>query len=117
MILVSKAPRPAPSRKTPTAAHRSNVPAYLVNRIYNIAPTRFQTGKFFYKIRTRLDGHKRFHGGSDSCEGLLNRVEMAFRLYDPCMSCATHSLPGTMPLIVNIRNTEGRLVQTLRRDG
>jgi len=25
-------------------------------------------------------------------EGLLNRVEMAFRLYDPCLSCATHAL-------------------------
>ena len=27
-------------------------------------------------------------------EGLANRVEMAFRLYDPCLSCATHALPG-----------------------
>jgi F420-non-reducing hydrogenase large subunit len=27
-------------------------------------------------------------------EGLLNMVEMAFRAYDPCMGCATHSLPG-----------------------
>jgi F420-non-reducing hydrogenase large subunit len=56
------------------------------------------------------------HGGTVD-QGLLNRIEMAFRLYDPCMSCATHSLPGTMPLIVNIRNAEGGLVQTLRRDG
>ncbi len=29
---------------------------------------------------------------------ILNMVEMAFRSYDPCMSCATHSLPGQMPL-------------------
>jgi F420-non-reducing hydrogenase large subunit len=50
-------------------------------------------------------------------QGLLNRVEMAFRLYDPCMSCATHSLPGTMPLIVNIRDAEGALLRTVRRDG
>ncbi len=33
-------------------------------------------------------------------EGLLNRVEMAFRAFDPCYSCATHSLPGQMPLEV-----------------
>ncbi|MBM2843442.1 MAG: Nickel-dependent hydrogenase, large subunit, partial [Anaerolineales bacterium] len=27
-------------------------------------------------------------------EGKLNMVEMAFRAYDPCFGCATHSLPG-----------------------
>ena len=27
-------------------------------------------------------------------------VEMAFRAFDPCYSCATHSLPGQMPLHV-----------------
>jgi F420-non-reducing hydrogenase large subunit len=50
-------------------------------------------------------------------DGLLNRVEMAFRLYDPCMSCATHSLPGQMPLIVTIRDEQGAVVGELRRDG
>jgi F420-non-reducing hydrogenase large subunit len=50
-------------------------------------------------------------------EGLLNRVEMAFRLYDPCLSCATHALPGAMPLIVNLRNTDGDVVRSFRRDG
>jgi F420-non-reducing hydrogenase large subunit len=46
-------------------------------------------------------------------EGLLNQVEMAFRNYDPCMSCATHSLPGQMPLEIVIKDKDGRLVQTL----
>ena len=50
-------------------------------------------------------------------EGLLNRVEMAFRLYDPCLSCATHSLPGSMPLVVQIKNPRGEIVKPLRRDG
>lgn len=50
-------------------------------------------------------------------ETLLNRIEMAFRLYDPCLSCATHSLPGAMPLVVTIRDHEGELVHMLRRDG
>lgn len=48
-------------------------------------------------------------------EGLLNMVEMAFRLYDPCLSCATHSLPGKMPLEVIIRDTNGEAVETLRQ--
>lgn len=47
-------------------------------------------------------------------EGMLNRVEMAFRPYDPCLGCATHALPGQIPLEVNIRDREGRIVQTLK---
>lgn len=43
-------------------------------------------------------------------EGLLNRIEMAFRLYDPCMSCATHSLPGHMPMEVVVRDAQGNIV-------
>ncbi len=48
-------------------------------------------------------------------EGMLNMVEMAFRAYDPCFSCATHSLPGTMPMIVNIHDSAGIIIQTLKR--
>ncbi|MGD1118860.1 MAG: Ni/Fe hydrogenase subunit alpha [Dehalococcoidales bacterium] len=48
-------------------------------------------------------------------EGLLNMVEMAFRAYDPCMACATHNLPGQMPLEVNIRDSRGEILQTLKR--
>lgn len=46
-------------------------------------------------------------------EGLLNMVEMAFRAYDPCFGCATHSLPGQMPLEVRLRGPQGNLVQRL----
>jgi F420-non-reducing hydrogenase large subunit len=49
-------------------------------------------------------------------EGLLNMVEMAFRAYDPCLGCATHSLPGSMPLLVRLRNRKGDTLSTLRRD-
>jgi len=48
-------------------------------------------------------------------EGILNRVEMAFRAYDPCNACATHALPGEMPLSVTVRDAAGRLVRSLRR--
>jgi len=51
--------------------------------------------------------------GTEITEGLLNMVEMAFRNYDPCMSCATHSLPGQMPLEIVIRNAEGIEVKRL----
>ncbi|HYL79420.1 MAG TPA: Ni/Fe hydrogenase subunit alpha, partial [Candidatus Acidoferrum sp.] len=48
-------------------------------------------------------------------DGLLNMIEMAFRAYDPCHGCATHSLPGQMPLIVSIRDASGQVVQEIRR--
>lgn len=49
--------------------------------------------------------------GTVISEGLLNRIEMAFRSYDPCMSCATHSLPGQMPLEVTIRKADGTVLE------
>jgi F420-non-reducing hydrogenase large subunit len=58
---------------------------------------------------------KLLNGGKTPDEGLLNRIEMAFRLYDPCLSCATHNLPGKMPLRVNIRDRDGVVVRTLAR--
>ncbi len=49
--------------------------------------------------------------GTVVTEGLLNTIEMAFRNYDPCMSCATHSLPGQMPLEVVIKDVNGDEVE------
>jgi len=54
------------------------------------------------------------HGGKVN-DGLLNMVEMAFRAYDPCNACATHSLPGEMPLVIRIHNKDGDLINELRR--
>jgi F420-non-reducing hydrogenase large subunit len=51
--------------------------------------------------------------GTVISEGLLNRIEMGFRSYDPCMSCATHSLPGQMPLEVTIRDAQGAEIERL----
>ena len=48
-------------------------------------------------------------------DGILNMIEMAFRAYDPCHACATHSLPGGMPLEVNIYNSKGSLIKKLKR--
>ena len=53
--------------------------------------------------------------GGEVSQGLLNMVEMAFRLFDPCFSCATHSLPGQMPLTVEIKNESGETIETVSR--
>lgn len=49
-------------------------------------------------------------------DGILNLVEIAFRAYDPCHGCATHALPGQMPLIVRVYDNEKNLVREIRRD-
>jgi len=48
-------------------------------------------------------------------DGLLNKVEMAFRAYDPCFACATHFAIGEMPLEVNVFDNTKKLVKTIRR--
>jgi F420-non-reducing hydrogenase large subunit len=54
--------------------------------------------------------------GKEVTDGTLNMIEMAFRAYDPCFSCATHSLPGQMPLIVEVREEDGKLIQRIARN-
>jgi F420-non-reducing hydrogenase large subunit len=49
-------------------------------------------------------------------DGILNRIEAAFRAYDPCHGCATHALPGQMPLILQLMRRDGTLVRELRRE-
>ncbi len=48
-------------------------------------------------------------------DGLLNLLEMAFRAYDPCNACASHALPGELPLVVTIRGADGAVREVIRR--
>jgi NAD-reducing hydrogenase large subunit len=54
---------------------------------------------------------RKYLNGQKITEGLLNHVEVGIRAYDPCLSCATHAL-GQMPLIVELRNHEGNLIDS-----
>lgn len=54
------------------------------------------------------------HGGKVD-QGILNKVEMAFRAYDPCFGCATHFAVGQMPLTVEVFDSSRKLIQTLQR--
>ena len=49
-------------------------------------------------------------------DGILNMIEMAFRAYDPCHGCATHALPGRMPLIAYVYDQNHKLIKEIRRD-
>ncbi|WP_374366332.1 Ni/Fe hydrogenase subunit alpha [Piscinibacter sp.] len=49
---------------------------------------------------------RQYLDGQEITEGLLNRIEVAIRAYDPCLSCATHAL-GRMPLDVTLLDAGG----------
>ena len=51
--------------------------------------------------------------GGNYDQGTLNTVEMAIRAYDPCLSCATHKLDGSIPIKLDIVGPDGKLLDTL----
>jgi F420-non-reducing hydrogenase large subunit len=53
--------------------------------------------------------------GGQVDDALLNLLEMAFRAYDPCNACASHALPGELPLVVTLRGPDGAVREVIRR--
>jgi F420-non-reducing hydrogenase large subunit len=47
-------------------------------------------------------------------QGILNRLEMAIRAYDPCLSCSTHKLDGTIPVRLDVYDHNGKLIDSLK---
>jgi NAD-reducing hydrogenase large subunit len=45
-----------------------------------------------------------------------NKLEMAIRCYDPCLSCSTHAI-GRMPLEIVLQDHNGRVLHTRQRGG
>ena len=85
----------------------------IIRRANLIVATQNNSARMAMSVEKAAKGL--IHGGQVN-DGLLNKVEMAFRAYDPCHACATHSLPGQMPLVARIRNARGEIVRELRRD-
>jgi F420-non-reducing hydrogenase large subunit len=54
--------------------------------------------------------------GGNVDDGVLNMIEMAFRAYDPCHGCATHALPGRMPLVAYLYDTNHTLIKMICRE-
>lgn len=54
--------------------------------------------------------------GVEITDGILNKIEMAFRAYDPCFGCATHTLPGQMPMELRIFDEKGELIEYKKRN-
>jgi NAD-reducing hydrogenase large subunit len=57
-----------------------------------------------------------FFDGRKITEGLMNRIEVAIRAYDPCLSCATHAL-GKAALIVEALGPAGDVIDRVVAGG
>jgi F420-non-reducing hydrogenase large subunit len=51
--------------------------------------------------------------GREITEGLLNRIEMAWRPYDLCLACASHTLGGRSPVPIYVYDSQGKLINSL----
>ncbi len=85
----------------------------LVEKVNLIVATTNNYADICMSIRDAARGLIR---GGEVSDGLLNSVEMAFRAYDPCFGCSTHSLPGRMPLTVEIYDRDLGLLKRLVRN-
>ena len=86
----------------------------MVTKVNLIVGTTNNNAPICMSIRKAAQGL--IKAGTIVTEGLLNRIEMAFRAYDPCLSCATHSLPGQMPLQVVINDSHREILKVISRN-
>ncbi|MCX6650928.1 MAG: Ni/Fe hydrogenase subunit alpha [Methanomassiliicoccales archaeon] len=84
----------------------------LVQNVNMIVATTNNYPSICMSIRDAAKGL--IHGGKAN-EETLNRVEMAFRAYDPCFGCATHFAVGQMPLEVQVYDSGKHLVGRFSR--
>ena len=84
----------------------------LIDKANLIVATTNNAGAITMSVRDAAKGLIK-NGQVD--DGILNKVEMAFRAYDPCFACATHTLPGGMPLTVNVYDANKRLYRSFQQ--
>jgi F420-non-reducing hydrogenase large subunit len=88
----------------------------VIEKANLIVATQNNSARMAMSVEKAAKGLIQGNGAGEVPDGILNEIEMAFRAYDPCHACATHSLPGSMPLLVSLRGPDGGVRSTLRRD-
>lgn len=83
----------------------------LITKLNLIVATAFNHGAMCMSIKKAAQALVK---GFDVDQGKLNMVEMAFRAYDPCFSCATHFV-GETPMVVEIFRKDGQLHERITR--
>ncbi len=78
----------------------------IVATTHNIAPI---------NISVREAARKVIKNGNYVKEHILNMVEIAFRSYDPCLACSTHTPHGSLPMEIKIYDKDRKLKDVVRR--
>ncbi|MBL6949103.1 MAG: Ni/Fe hydrogenase subunit alpha [Bacteroidales bacterium] len=52
--------------------------------------------------------------GGEYDQGMINKIEMCYRAYDPCLSCATHNLDGRLAVKIDILDSKGEVIDILQ---
>ncbi|MHA1186121.1 MAG: nickel-dependent hydrogenase large subunit [Candidatus Heimdallarchaeota archaeon] len=78
----------------------------IVATTHNIAPI---------NISVREAAKKVIKNGNYVKEHILNMVEMAFRSYDPCLACSTHTPHGCLPMEIKIYDKNKQLKDVVKR--
>jgi F420-non-reducing hydrogenase large subunit len=94
--------------------HYTTDPDGILTKVNLIVATNHNAAPIAMSVERAARGAIR---GGRVDDGLLNTVEMAFRAYDPCHACATHSMPGAMPLVARIHDARGNVVEMMRPKG
>ena len=84
----------------------------MTEQVNLIVPTTSNNPSISMSIR---DAARKFVHGEEVSEGLLNRVEMALRAYDPCIACASHQHIGEIPFEIKIYDNSRSLIKIIRR--
>jgi len=84
----------------------------LIRSVNLIVATTHNVGAISMSIKEMAKSAVR-EGNVD--QGILNLIEMSFRNYDPCLACATHNLPGEMPMVVQLRGPDGNVIGRIER--
>jgi F420-non-reducing hydrogenase large subunit len=82
----------------------------LIRRANLIVATQHNAARLAMSVQ---EAARAFVKDGEIDDGMLNMVELAVRAYDPCLGCATHALPGSPTIRIDIRNRAGDLVASL----
>jgi F420-non-reducing hydrogenase large subunit len=93
--------------------HYETDPAGMIRRTNLIVGTNHNHAPI--QLSVKRAAQALLEGNPAPAEPLLNQVEMAFRAYDPCLACATHALPGRLPLTVCVYGPDARLRRRITR--
>jgi F420-non-reducing hydrogenase large subunit len=82
----------------------------LIEKVNLIVPTTSNSAAINSSINIAA---KNLIKNGEVSEGLLNMIEMAYRAYDPCFGCATHLFGDRTSLVINIYNSNKKLVKKI----